>query len=266
MTKNNPEKIKIGIIGGSGIDDPGIIKNSEQINLNTPYGQTSSSIISGQISGVDVVVLARHGIGHIIPPTQVPFRANIWAFKEIGCTHIIATTACGSLQEKIKPGDLVFLDQFIDFTKQRNMTFFESFKEKIVHTPMAEPFCLRLRENLIKAAEDLNISHHKTGTTITIEGPRFSTRAESCYFKSMGADVVNMSTLPEVILARELGICYASIAMSTDYDAWKKNEEAVTWEMIVNTMKSNAENVIKLLMKVIPKINFSGCSQCDIIL
>ena len=255
--------IKIAIIGGSGLDDPKILKNAVERNIETIYGATSSTFLTGKIMGVDVVVLARHGRGHVIPPTQVPFLANIWALKEIGCTHILATTACGSLQAEIKPGDFVFLDQFIDFTKQRQMTFFESFKDKIVHTPMAEPFCPQLRGALKQAARELNIPHHQSGTTITIEGPRFSTRAESRYFKSLGADVINMSTLPEVILARELGICYASVAMATDYDAWKISEAAVTWEMISNVMKDNAANVIKLLLKVIPKIDFDSCEHCS---
>ena len=254
--------IKIAIIGGSGLDNPDILKNAVEKNIETTYGPASSTFLTGQIQGVEVVVLARHGRGHIIPPTQVPFRANIWALKEIGCTHILATTACGSLKEEIKPGDFVFLDQFIDFTKQRNMTFFESFKEKIVHTSMAEPFCPQLRGALIASAKELNIPHHQAGTAITIEGPRFSTRAESRFFKSLGADVINMSTLPEVILARELGMCYASIAMATDYDAWKINEAAVTWEMILNVMKDNAANVIKLLLKAIPKIGFDNCGHC----
>ena len=257
--------IKIAIIGGSGLDDPKILKNAVERNIETIYGATSSTFLTGKIMGVDVVVLARHGRGHIIPPTQVPFRANIWALKEIGCTHILATTACGSLQEKIKPRDLVFLDQFIDFTKQRNLTFFE---DKVVHTPMAEPFCPRLRGSLQKAAEELNISHHNQGAIVTIEGPRFSTRAESRYFKSMNADVVNMSTVPEVILARELGICYASIAMATDYDAWREGEKAVTWGMVMEVMKDNAKNVKKLLLKVIPKIIHQladeECGHCGI--
>ena len=252
-------KIKIAIIGGSGLDDPGILKNAVELNADTPFGAPASPLICGQIQGVDVVVLARHGKGHTIMPTKVPFRANIWALKEIGCTHILATTACGSLQEKIKPRDLIFLDQFIDFTKQRNLTFFE---DKVVHTPMAEPFCPRLRGALQKAAEELNISHHNQGAIVTIEGPRFSTRAESRYFKSMNADVVNMSTVPEVILARELGICYASIAMATDYDAWREGEEAVTWEMILKVMKDNAANVKKLLLAVVAKIDFADCEHC----
>lgn len=244
--------IKIAIIGGSGIDDPGILENAEELNIDTPFGAAASPLICGRIGGVDVVVLARHGKGHTIMPTKVPYRANIWALKQAGCTHIIATTACGSLKEEIKPRDLVFLDQFIDFTKQRNLTFFE---DKVVHTAMAEPFCPGLRNKLIQTARELGLAHHETGAIITIEGPRFSTRAESRYFKSMGAQVVNMSTVPEVILARELGICYASVAMATDYDAWREGEEAVTWEMILKVMKDNAENVKKLLLDVIPKID-----------
>jgi 5'-methylthioadenosine phosphorylase len=255
------KKIKIAIIGGSGIDDPGILENAKEVRMETPFGATASPLISGQINGVDVLVLARHGKGHTIMPTKVPYRANIWALNEVGCTHIIATTACGSLQEKIKPRDLVFLDQFIDFTKHRNLTFFE---DKVVHTAMADPFCFSLREILIKTAKELKLVHHENGTVITIEGPRFSTRAESRYFKSMKADVINMSTVPEVILARELGICYASVAMSTDYDAWRENEEAVTWDMVNQVMKDNADKVIKLLLKAIPEINFNECEHCKV--
>lgn len=256
-------KIKIAIIGGSGFDDPGILKNAKEINLATPFGATASSLICGQINGVEVVVLARHGRGHTIMPTKVPYRANLWALKEIGCTQIIATTACGSLQEEIKPRDLIFLDQFIDFTKHRQLTFFE---DKVVHTAMADPFCLDLREILIETAAELKLSCHEKGTIITIEGPRFSTRAESRFFKQMGADVINMSTVPEVILAREVGICYASVAMSTDYDAWREGEAAVTWEMVNQVMKDNADKVVKLLLMAIPKIALEladeECENC----
>jgi 5'-methylthioadenosine phosphorylase len=250
MTKN---KIKIGIIGGSGLDDPKILENIQEIEIDTPYGKTSSPITSGQMDGKDVLILARHGKKHSITPTNVPFRANIWALKELGCTYIMATTACGSLREEIKPRDFVFINQFIDFTKHRNLTFYE--KEKVVHTPMAEPFCEYLRLKLAETAKELNITHHKKGTIITIEGPRFSTKAESLLFRTFGADVINMSTVPEVILARELGICYASIAMVTDYDCWKEGEETVTWEMIVEVMKDNSENAKKLLSAVISKID-----------
>jgi 5'-methylthioadenosine phosphorylase len=255
-------KIKIAIIGGSGIDSPAILQSAEEINLETPYGATSTPLTCGKIDGVEVVILARHGKGHVITPTKVPFRANLWAIKEMGCTHIIATSACGSLQEKIKPGDLVFLNQFIDFTKHRNLTFFEDFEEKIVHTPMSEPFCPELRKTLIAVAKELDITHHENGTVITIEGPRFSTRAESLMFKNFGADVINMSTVPEVILARELGICYGQIAMSCDYDSWRDNFEPVTWEMIDGIMKNYADKVKKILLYAIPKINFADCGHC----
>ncbi len=254
MTKN-----KIGIIGGSGIDDPKILKNAKEISVKTPYGKTSSQLITGKIKGIDVVVLARHGKKHNIMPTRVPFRANLWALNKVSCSHILATTACGSLREKIKPRQLIFLDQFIDFTKHRDLTFHE---DRVVHTPMADPFCEGLRKVLIKTAKELKISHHQKGTIITIEGPRFSTRVESHMFRKFGADVINMSTVPEVILARELGICYASIAMATDYDTWHKSEEPVTWEMILSVMRENAGNVKKLILEVIPKIDFLDCDCC----
>lgn len=250
-------KIKIAIIGGSGIDDPKILKNPEEIVVETPFGSPASKLVTGQIADRDIVVLVRHGKDHNIMPTKVPFRANVWALKEIGCTHILATTACGSLREEIHPKDLVFADQFIDFTKHRNLTFFE---DKVIHTAMADPFCPKLRELLAAGAKDLNIPYHKKGTNITIEGPRFSTRAESHMFRSLGADIVNMTTVPEVILAWEAGICYASIAMATDYDSWRKDEKAVTWDMILKIMEHNAENVKKLLLEVIPKIDYSECS------
>jgi len=250
------QKIKIGIIGGSGLDDPKILDNFSEVEVDTPFGKPSSPLTCGQIAGVEVAILARHGKDHSIMPTKVPFRANIWALKEIGCTHILATTACGSLRKEIEPGDLVFIDQFIDNTKHRLLTFYE---DKVIHTPMSEPFCTKLRELLSDAAKQLKISHHTKGTMITIEGPRFSTKAESHMFRAWGADVVNMSTVPEVILARELGICYQSIAMSTDYDCWKDDEEPVTWEIVMARMNQNADKVKKILIKVIPEINFINC-------
>lgn len=249
--------IKIAIIGGSGIDDPKILEGAEEIEVETPFGNPASKLVTGRIKDCDVVVLARHGKEHCIMPTKVPFRANIWALKEVGCTHILATTACGSLREEIHPKDLIFPDQFVDFTKHRNLTFYE---DKVVHTAMADPFCKKMREILVASAENLAILCHRKGTNITIEGPRFSTRAESNMFRMLGADIVNMTTVPEVILARELGICYASIAMATDYDSWRKDEEGVSWEMILKTMDHNAENVKKLLLDVIPKINYLECS------
>jgi len=251
--------IKVGIIGGSGLDDPQLMKNIKEKKLKTPYGSPSSPLIIGKINDLDTVILARHGRDHSIYPTGVNYRANIHALKKEGCTHILATTAVGSLRENIRPGDLVFIDQFIDFTKHRPLTFHD---EKVIHTPMAEPFCPQLRSLLVEAAKELKYRYHKKGTVITIEGPRFSTKAESHMFRSFGADVINMSTVPEVILARELGICYQTIAMSTDYDCWKEGEEPVTWDMILATMTKNAENVKKLLVKTISKIHHTKCVSC----
>src|SRR5680860_442402 len=174
---------KIAIIGGSGLEDPSILQNSETVNIETPYGNPSSSFKTGKIGGVEVAILSRHGRDHSIPPTQVNNRANIWAIRELACTHILTTTACGSLREEIERGDLVILDQFIDFTRFREVTFFEKFEEgELNHTPMADPFNKDLREKLIQKASDLKLNFHPKGTVITIEGPRFSTRAESNIF------------------------------------------------------------------------------------
>jgi len=241
---------KIGIIGGSGLDDPNIIKDPRLIELDTPYGKPSDRLVSGTIGGTEVVVLARHAKQHSISPTRVPYRANIWALKEAGCTQILATTACGSLKAEMAPGDIVFLDQFIDWTKLRVLTYFE---EDVVHTAMAEPFDAALREQCILTARELKIRHHEKGTMITIEGPRFSTKAESKMFRLMGADLINMSTVPEVSLAVELKIPYQSIAMVTDYDCWKSGEESVSFELVMQRMAENAEKVKKLLIRLAEK-------------
>jgi 5'-methylthioadenosine phosphorylase len=248
------KNIKVGIIGGTGLDDPEIIEDRVEKDIDTPYGKPSSFLTMGTIEETDVVVLSRHGKNHSIYPSAVNYRANIYALKQKGCTHIIASTAVGSLREEIKPGDIVFPDQFIDFTKKRDLTFFD--KGRVVHTSMSEPFCINLRNVLIKKASELNYSHHKKGTVITIEGPRFSTKAESHMFRGFGADIINMSTVPEVILARELGICYQGIAMSTDYDCWKEGEEPVTWEMIVAIMNKTADKVKNLILKTLPDIKY----------
>ena len=245
--------IKIGIIGGSGLDNPNILENPEKKEIQTPYGNTFLKI--GKINEIDVVLLPRHGKQHTIPPTQVNFRANIHALKQLNCTHILATTACGSLKKEIDRGHLVILDQFIDFTRHRPITFYEEFEpEKAKHTPMANPFSEELRNALIKTSEELDLTHHKTGTVITIEGPRFSTKAESHMFRAWGADVINMSVAPEAILANEAGIPYAAIAMSTDYDCWKDDEEPVTWDEILKIFNQNIEKVTNLIIKTISKV------------
>jgi 5'-methylthioadenosine phosphorylase len=249
MTKNN---VKVGIIGGSGLDNPQILSKSKKVSITTPYGKPSDKLICGVIANTRVVILARHSRKHKLIPTKIPFLANIWALKKAGCTHILATTACGSLTAKLKPGDLVFIDQFIDFTKLRKLTFFEN---KVVHTPMAEPFDLNLRKHLIKAAQKLKLKYHPKGTIITIEGPRFSTKAESLMFRGWGAQLINMSTVPEVSLANELKIPYQSIAMVTDYDCWKENEEPVSFELVMKRVEENAENVTKLIIKAVTAIS-----------
>ncbi|HSM49137.1 MAG TPA: MTAP family purine nucleoside phosphorylase, partial [Draconibacterium sp.] len=176
--------MKIAIIGGSGFENPEILKNPGEIEVETPYGKTSSTFKTGNIGGVEVVILSRHGRDHSIPPTHVNNRANIWAIKNLGCTHILATTACGSLKEEIRRGDLVILDQFIDFTRHREVTFHDEFENGVLnHTPMADPFNTELREKLIQKAGELNLKSHPEGTVMTIEGPRFSTRAESKMFR-----------------------------------------------------------------------------------
>jgi len=247
--------VKIGIIGGSGLDNPDILEDAKDIEVDTPYGKPSSSLKVGKIKGVDVVLLARHGRDHTIPPTQVNFRANIQALKEQGCTHILATTACGSLREEIDRGHLVILNQFIDFTRHRQITFHEEFKpDKPEHTPMAEPFSKELRDILIKTAKELKLYCHDKGTVITIEGPRFSTKAESKMFRVWGADVINMSIAPECALANEAGIPYAAVAMSTDYDCWKEDEEPVTFEAVLEIFKANVEKVTELLVNAIPEV------------
>jgi 5'-methylthioadenosine phosphorylase len=248
--------IKIGIIGGSGLDNPNILEHASDTDVDTPYGKPSSILKCGKIYGVDVILLARHGREHTIPPTQVNYRANIHALKEAGCTHIIATTAVGSLKEDIGRGDIVIVDQFIDFTRRREVSFFDKFEpHNPMHTPMADPFDKELRKVLNDGCKDLGIKYHKTGTVVTIEGPRFSTRAESKMFIKWGADIINMSIAPEAILANEIGIPYATIAISTDYDCWKEDEESVTWEAILKIFAENVDKVTKLLTHVIPKVH-----------
>lgn len=246
---------KIAVIGGSGLENPAILKNATELKVETPYGPTSSDFKCGTIGGREVVLLSRHGRQHTIPPSQVNNRANIWAIHQMGCTHILATTACGSLRQEIGRGDFVVLDQFIDFTRRRHVSFFESFEPRnMKHTPMADPFDNFLREKIVEAAREMNRAIFEKGTVITIEGPRFSTRAESNMFRLWGADVINMSTAPEAILANELEVPYAAIAMSTDYDCWKTDEPPVTWGDVLKVFNQNVSHVIDLLVNVIGKI------------
>jgi len=247
---------KIGIIGGSGLDDPDLLRDARDVEMGTPYGKPSALLQEGTIGGREVVLLARHGRAHTIPPTFVNYRANIKALKDMGCTRILATTACGSLRREIDRGHLVILDQFIDFTRRRQVSFFDEFEpHSAVHTAMADPFDADMRGLLNAACDRLGLAHHKSGTVITIEGSRFSTRAESNMFRLWGADVINMSVAPECILANEAGLPYGAVAMSTDYDCWKTDEAPVTWDEILEVFKGNVEKVVSLLVETIKSID-----------
>ncbi|XP_067137903.1 S-methyl-5'-thioadenosine phosphorylase [Centruroides vittatus] len=256
--------VKIGIIGGSGLDDPDIINNRKELHITTPFGNPSDVLIEGKIKDVDCVLLARHARNHSIMPSNINYRANIWALKEVNCTHILATSACGSLREEIHPGDLVFPDQFIDRTTKRASTFYDGSPSSplgVCHIPMHMPFCSDTRKILIETAKEMDIPHHIEGTILTIEGPRFSTRAESNMFRSWNADLINMTTVPEVVLAREIGIPYALIAMATDYDCWYSRSEAVSVEKVLSVLQGNVHKTTKLILNVIPKINKEDWSE-----
>lgn len=242
----------IGIIGGTGLEKIELFQNPKLVNGKNKYGSPSSDIVVGELHGKSVAILSRHGREHTITPGNVNNRANITALKELGCENIIATTACGSLQENVKPGDFVILDQFIDFTKRRITTFYDEFEPgKMQHCPMAEPFEDKLRSHMYGTATALNLSAHSKGTVVTIEGPRFSSKAESFMFQNWGADVINMSTAPEVILANEAGLNYAAVAIVTDYDCWKANEESVSIELVLKNFNKSVNNVLKLISESI---------------
>jgi 5'-methylthioadenosine phosphorylase len=245
----------IGIIGGSGLDNPSILTGARDETVATPWGEPHSPVRIGRIGGVETALIARHGRQHTVPPTHVNNRAHIRALAELGCTAVLATTAVGSLRQEIRRGDLVILDQFIDFTRLRPLTFFDQFSPgEVRHTPMSEPFNPALRGELIRGCRESGFPFHPSGTVVTIEGPRFSTRAESRMFRAWGADVINMSIAPECALAAEAGIPYAAVAMSTDYDCWKEDEEPVSWEAVLEVFSSNVDKVTALLTLVIPRV------------
>jgi len=261
--------VKVGIIGGTGLDDPDIFVDSPELVINTPFGLPSDVLKVGTISGVPCVLLARHGRRHTVSPSNVNYRANIWALKEAGCTHVLTTTACGSLRTDYVPGDIVFLDQFIDRTYKRQTTFYDGTLGGpigVCHIPMNPPFCEKTRKILIQAAKELNIKHHETGTTVCIEGPRFSTKAESNLFRSWGANIVNMTTVPEVPLAKEIGLCYATIALPTDYDCWHDSaENHVCVDQVMRTFHENchkAVSIIKTAIKLIGETDWEDDLRC----
>jgi 5'-methylthioadenosine phosphorylase len=248
----------IGLIGGSGFEDPKLFKIEEEKQVNTEFGKPSGKIKIGTIKGKKVAFISRHGIKHSINPTNVNYRANIQALKDLGVKKILASSAVGSLKDEFRPGELVFVDQFIDRTTKRQQTFYD--KNKVAHVSVAEPFCSNLRKKLIESAKELKIDFHEKGTVVVIEGPRFSTKAESFLFKSWNADLIGMTLVPEAVLAREAEICYASIGLITDYDVWK--EKPVDVETVLKVMKENTKKLQQLIEKVIPLIDEKQC-ECN---
>jgi 5'-methylthioadenosine phosphorylase len=249
---------EIGIIGGTGLYDPKLLKNIQEIEVNTPFGAPSDSFIIGELSGRKVAFLARHGRKHTIRPTDVNSRANMYAFKKLGVQRVLAVSTVGSLKEEYKPGELAFVDQFIDRTTKREQSFY--IQDKVCHISVAEPMCPETRKTLLGVAKKAKIDAHPTGTYVCIEGPRFSTRAESRLFQQWGADLVGMTLVPECVLAREAELCYATTAMITDYDCWK--DHAVTTEDIVTTMHKNVEKVKRILIEAVEKLPKERSCNC----
>jgi 5'-methylthioadenosine phosphorylase len=251
------EQADIGIFGGTGIYDSGLLTETKEITIDTPYGKPSDSITVGIFKGKKVAFMPRHGKKHTIPPHLINYRANIWAFKEMGIKRIIAPSAVGSLKEELSPGHFVLPTQFIDFTKSRKGTF--SDEGNVIHISVADPFCPELQSAILAAAKTQNIDVRKNCTYVCIEGPRFSTKAESRFYKSTGADIIGMTLVPECQLAREAQMCYASISTVTDYDVWA--EKPVTAKEVIETLHKNVENTKRLLTSIPDSIpEHRGCS------
>jgi 5'-methylthioadenosine phosphorylase len=242
---------EIGIIGGTGVYDPGLLSDKEEVKVDTPYGRPSDLVTTGEYSGVRVAFIPRHGRGHKIPPHMINSRANVWALKQLGVKRIIAPAAVGSLQDALRPGDIAFPDQFIDFTKKREYTFYDG--GQVCHVSVADPFCPELRDIAIERTDKLNFRHHDTATYVCVEGPRFSTRAESKFFRDvMKASLIGMTLVPEVTLAREAEICYLSLATVTDYDVWA--DKPVSSSEVLETLSKNVEKTKKLIAEIVTAI------------
>ncbi|MEG6586033.1 S-methyl-5'-thioadenosine phosphorylase [Dendrosporobacter sp. 1207_IL3150] len=250
--------IKIAIIGGTGVYDPKILSNVRSEETMTPYGKVEYKV--GEYAGKDVAFLPRHGSNHSIAPHLINYRANIWAMKKIGVENIIATTAVGSLNIEMKPGDFVIVDQFLDFTKSRIGTFYEGGERGVVHVDVTEPYCPILRSIISDAGKALDISIHKNGVYVCTEGPRFETPAEINMFAKLGGDLVGMTNVPEAVLAREAEMCYSTVSMVTNYAAGI-SPQPLTHAEVVETMSANSENIKRLIMKSIELIEI-GKNAC----
>jgi len=252
----------LAVIGGSGLYHFSSLKNAIQLDINTPFGKPSSPVTIGELSGKKIAFLARHGIGHTILPTEVNSRANIYALKSIGVTRIVSVSACGSLREDFKPGQIVIPDQLVDFTSLRPRSFFGD--GVVAHIGSADPFCKILSESVVEALKPTGAEVHGGGTYITIEGPRFSTKAESNLFREWGMSIIGMTACPEAFLAREAEICYATMAHVTDYDVWHTSELPVTVEMVIKVLNQNtsiAQNAIENLVVQLPESNDCDCQN-----
>jgi 5'-methylthioadenosine phosphorylase len=253
---------RIGVIGGTGLYDIEGLTDVKEVRPDTPFGKPSDAIVVGKLGGVGIAFLPRHGKKHTISPTEVPSRANIYSLKELGVEFIISSNSCGSFKEELKPGHLLVPDQIIDRTRQRQSTFFSG--GIVAHIQFSEPFCPVLSDIVYQAAKEAGATVHKGGTFIAMEGPAFSTRAESRLYKAWGADVLGMTVLPEAKLAREAEICYASIACITDYDSWHEANEAVSVDTILTTMRNNidfAKKTIKLAAGRLPPKRECACTS-----
>lgn len=252
----------IGVIGGTGLYEIEGLTDIEKVNIGTPFGEPSDAFMIGKLNGVSVAFLPRHGLGHRISPSELPSRANIYAMKSLGVEQIIAVNSAGSFKEEIRPGTLVVPDQVIDCTKGRVSTFFN--EGIVAHISMAEPFCPDLSNIIYDVAVEVGASVKNGGTFIAMEGPAFSTRAESNLYRSWDADIIGMTVLPEAKLAREAEICYASIVCVTDYDCWMERAKAVDVATILNNMKKNtdmAKAIIRRTVTRIPKVRYCGCKD-----
>jgi 5'-methylthioadenosine phosphorylase len=250
--------IEIGIFGGTGIYDSGILEDAKEISIDTPYGKPSDSITVGIFKGRKIAFLPRHGKKHTVPPHLINYKANIWAFKELGITRIIAPSAVGSLKEEIEPGHFALPTQFLDFTKSRDGSFSEN--GRVIHISVADPFCPELQSSILKVVKEQNFHIHKDCTYVCIEGPRFSTKAESKFYRSTGAGIIGMTLVPECQLAREAQMCYASISTVTDYDVWA--EKPVTAKEVLETLSKNVERIKKVLTDLINQIPKTRSCTC----
>jgi len=256
------EKVTLAVIGGSGLYDMPGLQNAQEREIDTPYGKPSSPIVIGELEGLRLAFLARHGIGHHIMPSEVNYRANIHALKQLGTERVVSISACGSLREDYAPGHIVIPDQLFDNTKGRKRTFFG--EGLVVHIGVADPFCPDLSAQLENATRNTDATVHRGGAFITIEGPRFSTKVESATFRSWGMSIIGMTASPEAFLAREAELCYAVMAHVTDYDVWHVTESPVTVEMVIQTLNNNtqvAQEAIRILARDLTQKRDCDCEQ-----